>query len=779
MTPSERIAELREQLNHHNRLYYNEATPEISDAAYDLLFHELKDLEEAHPEHDDPNSPTKRVGGTTLEHFAKREHLVPMLSIEDVHELKLELVTAPTAQVTSGEPSDDLFAAQPAAPTHNPYARLAEWFQKLAKNLPSAAELTIEPKIDGVAVSILYQDHQLVYAATRGDGATGDEITANIRTIASIPLTLPAEAPARFEVRGEVFMNDADFARLNEQRDEAGEPAFVNSRNATAGTLKQLDSKLVAARPLDCIFHSFGSIDNRPFATMEEFHHLLPRYGFRATKWLRKAVTEAELLEAVSQLNSDRHDFPYATDGAVVKVNRIDLHQELGATSRFPRWACAFKFLPEQKETLLKDITIQVGRTGVLTPVAELEPVFVSRTTVSRATLHNEEEIQRKDIRIGDTVVVEKAGEIIPAIERVVLEKRRPESVPFSLPEHVNHRCPSCHGPIEKPEGFVAWRCVNFACPAQAVTSIKHFGGRKALDLDGLGEAVAQKLVATGLAPTPLELFRLQLDDLANLMLDPAKSATGETTSKERRFGEKRAQTLLDSLQRAREEVPLNRWIFAMGIPHIGESTSKELSRLHQQLTDLPDSPILGNVTAIADCEEEQRMISPRNKANPPANDSEKAARQTRYDELKAEINRLRDEMADLQVSSDLGPVGAKSLLTFFASEAGEFVLSRLSELEINPQSNNYRPSASPSDVTAADSPVAGKTFVITGTLSQSRDHFKDQIEQAGGKVSGSISKNTHYLLAGEKAGSKLVKAEKLGVSVLNEEKFLALLAEA
>lgn len=773
MTPSERIAQLREQLNHHNRLYYNEATPAISDAAYDTLFHELKDLEEAHPELDDANSPTKRVGGTTLEHFAKREHLVAMLSIEDVHELKQDLQPATPA------PSDDLFAEPPATPSQNPYARLADWFQKLAKNLPSATELTIEPKIDGVAVSILYQDRQLVYAATRGDGTTGDDITANIRTIASIPLTLPAEAPALFEVRGEVFMNDADFARLNEQRDEAGEPAFVNSRNATAGTLKQLDSKLVAARPLDCIFHSFGSIDERPFATMADFHKLLPSYGFRATKWLKRALTEEELLEAVSQLNSDRHDFPYATDGAVVKVNDIDLHRELGATSRFPRWACAFKFLPEQKETLLKDITIQVGRTGVLTPVAELEPVFVSRTTVSRATLHNEEEIQRKDIRIGDTVVVEKAGEIIPAIERVIFEKRPPGSVPFSLPAHVNHQCPSCHGPIEKPDGFVAWRCVNFACPAQAVTSIKHFGGRKALDLDGLGEAVAQKLVETGLAPTPLELFRLQLDDLANLMLDPAKSASGEATSKERRFGEKRAQTLLDSLQRAREEVPLNRWIFAMGIPHIGESTSKELSRLHQSLRDLPKSAILANVSAIADCEEEQKAISPRNKSNPPANDAEKAGRQARYDELKVEIEGLRNEIADLQVSSDLGPVGAKSLLTFFASEAGEFVLNRLSELGINPQSNNYRPSAPAPDAAALDSAIAGKTFVITGTLSLSRDHFKDQIEQAGGKVSGSISKNTDYLLAGEKAGSKLVKAEKLGVEVLSEDKLLELLAEA
>ncbi|WP_411844777.1 NAD-dependent DNA ligase LigA [Roseibacillus persicicus] len=774
MTPAARIAELRDQLHRHNRLYYNEATPEISDAAYDKLFHELKDLEAAHPELDDPNSPTKRVGGTPLEHFSQIDHLVPMLSIEDVHELKESEIELPN----HGD-GLSLFAAPTEIPEHAAAGRLADWFAKLEKNLAPGTALTIEPKIDGVAVSILYRDHQLVYAATRGDGTTGDDITANIRTIGSIPLTLPPEAPALMEVRGEVFMNDLDFAQLNEQRDEAGETAFVNSRNATAGTLKQLDPKLVAARPLDCIFHSFGKVEPRTFETMEQFHQLLPTYGFKATKWLKKAADRESLLEAVAQLNSDRHDFPYATDGAVVKVNDISLHAELGATSRFPRWACAYKFLPEQKETLLKAITIQVGRTGVLTPVAELAPVFVSRTTVSRATLHNEEEIQRKDIRIGDTVVVEKAGEIIPAIERVVLEKRKPNSRPFSLPEHVDYRCPSCHGPIEKPEGFVAWRCVNFACPAQAVTSIKHFGGRKALDLDGLGEAVAQKLVETGLAPTPLDLFDLTLDDLANLMLDPAKTAEGEAASKERRFGEKRAQTLLDALERARSEMPLNRWLFAMGIPHIGESTSKELSRLHENLTSLSESTILPVIAQAAALEDEQRQISPRNKSNPPANETEKAERQKQYERLKNEIAVLKGSLSEVKITPDLGPVAAQSFLNYFASEAGKFVLERLEELEINPASNNFAPKGPELSPEAENSPFVGKNFVITGTLSQSRDHFKELIEQQGGKVSGSVSKNTDYLLAGEKAGSKLTKAQSLGVAVLDEEAFGGMIEQA
>jgi len=586
MPNAERMKELCVELHRHNQLYYNEARPEISDAGYDTLFSELKALEAKHPELADPNSPSQRVGAPPLEHFSQIAHRVPMLSIEDIHELK---------EVPESS-SEDLFdlAEKSGYPSAAP---LAEWFQKLEKALAPGTALTIEPKIDGVAVSILYQDRQLVYAATRGDGTTGDEITANIRTIKSIPLTLPETAPALLEIRGEVFMNDAEFARLNEQREEAGEAVFVNSRNATAGTLKQLDSRLVAKRPLDCIFHSFGEIEPRPFTLVSEFHETITRWGFKASSWLKQAHKEDELLEAVRILNDERHNFPYATDGAVVKVDEISLHEQLGSTSRFPRWACAFKFIPEQKETLLKAITIQVGRTGVLTPVAELEPVFVSRTTVSRATLHNEEEIQRKDIRIGDTVVVEKAGEIIPAIERVIFEKRPSDAKPYSLPEAVNFQCPSCGGPIEKPEGFVAWRCANFACPAQAVTAITHFGSRKALDLDGLGEAVAQKLVAHNLVSTPLDLFKLEEDTLANLMLDPAKSAQGKAVSKERRFGEKRAHTLLSSLERAQKESPLHRWIFAMGIPHIGESTAKELSRLHENLEALITSPLILQLT--------------------------------------------------------------------------------------------------------------------------------------------------------------------------------------
>ena len=475
-----RIKELVAELNRHTVLYYQEANPEISDAEFDSLLGELKKLEEKYPDQIAPDSPTQRVGGAPLEGFEQRKHLVPMLSIEDVHELK----------------DDELEEIRVEAADATRMNNLLDWFKKFERSLGrNDVPLTVEPKIDGVAVSVVYKNGLLDYAVTRGDGESGDDITQNIKTIKSIPLRLPESAPALFEVRGEVFMPNADFAELNRQRDEAGEQAFVNPRNATAGTLKQLDPKLVAARPLDCIFHSYGQVENAPYENLAEFQTTLKEYGLPATHWFKTIANMQDLLEAISQLDQDRHGFAYATDGAVIKVNELALHSELGATSKFPKWACAYKFRPEQMETILRDITIQVGRTGVLTPVAELDPVFVSGTTVSRATLHNEDEIQRKDIRIGDTVVIEKAGEIIPSVVKVIKEKRDSNSIPFNFYEYVHGKCPSCGNGISKEEGFAAWRCTNFTCPAQAVTKITHFASRKALDLNGLGESVAVKLV--------------------------------------------------------------------------------------------------------------------------------------------------------------------------------------------------------------------------------------------------------------------------------------------
>ena len=568
-------------------------------------------------------------------------------------------------------------------------------------------------------------------------------------------------------------MPNAAFTELNTQRVEAGEPAFVNPRNATAGTLKQLDSKLVATRPLDCIFHSYGQVDNPPYTTLSEFQSTLKEFGFPATHWFKTPSSIDDLMQCIVQLDQDRHHFPYATDGAVIKVNDLSLHAQLGTTSKFPKWACAYKFRPEQMETILRHITIQVGRTGVLTPVAELDPVFVSGTTVSRATLHNEDEIQRKDIRLGDTVVIEKAGEIIPSIVKVIKEKRHPESPPFHFYQYVNGKCPSCSAPISREEEAVAWKCTNFTCPAQAITKITHFASRKALDIDGLGESVAIKLVEYNLVKTPLDLFNLSHKTLADLQLDPAKKSDG-TESKHRRFGEKRAQTLIDSLQNAKTNQPLSKWIFSLGIPQVGESAARELSRIHQSIDEISKSNILPSIADIAKLEQQQRHISPRNKTNPPKTETEKDTRQNQYNELKDQIANTKKSLTEYQINSELGPASAQKTIDFFNSEAGKITLASLTEIGINPTSDNHAPI--PTQQQAIDSPIAGKTFVITGTLTKPRPEFKKIIEAKGGKVSSSISKNTHYLLCGEKGGSKRDKAESLSVPILDEEAFNTLL---
>lgn len=709
-----RILELRREINRHDRLYYSEASPEISDGEYDSLFRELEDLEKAHPEAYDPNSPTQRVGGAPLAAFEQREHLKPMLSI------------------------DDLFSE----------GEVAEFFQRLVKNLgEEEIALTVEPKIDGVACSLIYRKGELDYALTRGDGTRGDDITKNVRTIKGVPLKL-AEAPDLLEVRGEVFMPTKGFAELNEKREEEGLALFANPRNATAGTLKSLDPKVVAERPLAFLAHGLGQVEGLEFQTEDEFRALLGELGIPQNRPVWRVSTFKGVLSAIEELDQQRHGLGHGTDGAVIKVLGFRERERLGYTSRAPRWAAAFKYPAEQVETLLREITVQVGRTGVLTPVAELEPVEVSGTTVSRATLHNQEEIERKDVRIGDTVVIEKAGEIIPSVVEVVMDQRKEGAAPYNLVAAMQGQCPSCGGPIEQPEGFVAWRCMNFACPAQAVMRIRHFAGRKALDLEGLGESVALKLVENGLVKTPLDLFSLSLEDLANLMLDPARSADGLTKSKMRRFGEKRSETLLRALERARKEMPLSRWLFAMGIPQIGESAAKELSRLHENLGDLENSEIVRDLAGLPDYEALSK--SKRKKENHP-------------------------RLQAFQIDDNLGPKAAQNLLGFFESEAGQNVLQKFRELACDPRSDNYAPDP---EAASEGLPLAGKTFVVTGKLSAPRPEFAEKIEKNGGKVSGSVSSKTDYLLAGEAAGSKRTKAEKLKVTIIDEGQFREMIGE-
>ena len=716
-SPQQRIRELRAALAHHNQLYYTLATPEISDADYDTLFRELEQLEQQHPELADPNSPSQRVGGAPSTGFQQVHHAVPMLSIDDVFEL------SPDALATTA--------------TTQPAQELIEFYQRLCKNLGgTAATVTIEPKIDGVAVTLLYRNGILAYAATRGDGHTGDNITNNIRTIHTIPLQLVAAnqppVPHTLEIRGEVFMPNAAFATMNAERDDAGLPTFANPRNAAAGTLKQLDPQVVAQRPLAFLAHGLGAYDGPPLATEHDFHELLDKFHIPRNQPLLSAHDLPGVLEAVATINRDRHSLAYATDGAVIKLLDRQLRNHLGTTTRAPRWAAAYKFLPEQQTTTINDITIQVGRTGVLTPVAELTPVLIAGSTVARATLHNQDEIDRKQIHIGATVVVEKAGEIIPAIVKVI---QALAGVPvFSICQHSGGKCPSCGSPITREQGFVAWRCTNFQCPAQAVTRITHFASRKALDLAGLGEIVAEALVRHGHCKTPLDLLDLTEPTLANLNLGSAEAP--------RRYGEKNAAKLLAALTAANTK-PLHRWLFAMGIRQLGEAAAKELSRLHPNLTSLADSPILAEL---------QRDKRPDAKKKNPL-------------------------LAAYAITGDVGPAVAETLTDFFHSAAGQQALARLAELGINPVSDNYRPEATTADLTTM--PLAGKTFVITGTLSIERAAMKEFLEGKGGKVSGTVSAKTDFLLAGAGGGSKLASATKLGVTVIDEDGLTALLADS
>ncbi len=695
--PKSRVDELRKKIRHHDELYYNQATPEISDADYDKLFRELENLESKHPELDEPNSPTKRVGGNPIEGFEQVTHRFPMLSIDDVFELK---------------DSDD------------PTEELVKFYERLQKKLSSKEiAVTVEPKIDGVAVSLLYENGKLSYAATRGDGTTGDNITHNARTIRSIPLELPPGHPETLEVRGEIFMPNQAFADMNAERDEAGLPSFANPRNATAGTLKQLDPKIAAQRPLAFMAHGLGAYEGPELKTEHEFHQLLDTLSIPRNQPVFDAGNLDEVLDAVSKIDTQRHELDYGTDGAVVKVLDRELREQLGFTSRAPRWAAAYKFLPEQQETTLKDISIQVGRTGVLTPVAELDPVLISGSTVSRATLHNQDEIDRKDIRIGDRVLVEKAGEIIPAIVKVI--RHAADSKPFSLYDFVGGKCPHCSGPIVQEDGFVAWRCTNFECSAQAVTRISHFASRKALDLDSVGETVAEALVRNELCSSPLDLFDLTIESLATLNLGTDESP--------RRFGEKNGAKVLAALEKSKQK-PLNRWLYAMGIRHVGESAAKELSRLHKNLKEIADSAIL------------QELLK----------------------DTRADAKKKNEFLAKHNITGDVGKAVAETTTEFFSSDAGQQVLSRLESLNIDPKPDNYLPIVAEADL--SEMPLIDKTFVITGSLSMERGQMKSLIESKGGKVSGSISGKTDYLVAGEGGGSKRDKAEKLGVEIIDEE---------
>ncbi len=768
-----RHAQLAEEIRRHDHAYYVEGRQIISDREYDQLFKELQELEKNFPDLVTPESPTQRVGGAPSEKFARVKHLVPMLS--------LDKVSASDSPTKDEVPDRD---QRNRAQDENTLAELRAFDTTIRKQLGrDKVQYIIEPKVDGVSISVHYRHGKLALGVTRGDGTEGDDITANLKTVRGIPLELDLKnPPALLEVRGEAYISIKDFDALNAKFAADGEKPFPNARNATAGTLKQLAPKLVAQRPIRAVFYAVGAVNGIEFKTHSEMLESLAKFGLPTQKlwWVCDGIEEVLKVyreKIVAHYNEDkdlRRQLPYEIDGIVLKVNTLADWPKIPGRSRAPGYAIVHKPVPwiTPAETVLKAITVQVGRTGVLTPVAELEPVFVQGSTIARATLHNEDEIRRKDIRIGDTVVVRKAGMVIPEIFEVVKTKRPPGAQEFDLFQHVGGKCPACGGPIakEKMSGGdtdeVAWRCQNIAgCPAQLTRRVEYFAQRKALDLESLGGIVAEKLVERGLVKEPLDLFDLKLEVLGKLNLG--------TDDEPRTFGEKNATKILDALQRAKT-APLSRWIHALAIADVGEATAKQLAATHESLEALAHSKVLRDIRDLGAKESERAEISPRSRKNPPKDEVEKASRQQQDEALKAEMAEIesRLEAGGLKAKLvEVGPVAAASVLDFFASAAGKKVLARIRELNIKPTSEKATIAATTKGV------FAGKTFVLTGTLpTLTREEATAKIEAAGGKVTGSVSKKTDFVLAGAEAGSKLTKAQELGVKILDEAEFRALL---
>lgn len=800
-----RHAKLAAEIRRHDHAYYVVGRAEITDYEYDQLFRQLQELEKEFPQLVTPESPTQRVGGAPAEGFARVKHLQPMLSLE-----KVEAAEHPTR---AEEPDRD---KRNRAQDERTLVALESFNATICKQLKrDRVEYILEPKVDGVSISVHYRRGKLALGVTRGDGAFGDDITANLRTVRAIPLELNLKHPPELlEVRGEAYMANQDFGALNKKLAAAGEKTLPNARNATAGTLKLLDPKLVAQRPVSAVFYAVGVCEGIEFTSHAEMIRQLAAFGLPTQKkwWLCEDIAEVlkiyrkEIVADYDEARDLRKQLPYDIDGLVLKVNRYDDCERIPGKTRAPGYAIVHKPVPwiTPAETILRAITVQVGRTGVLTPVAELEPVFVQGSTVARATLHNEDEIRRKDIRIGDTVVIRKAGMVIPEVLEVLKSKRPAGAKEFDLFAHVGGKCPACGGPIAKDkillpanpklsregpeeserekelfpsqpsrssrdiqsEEEVAWRCQNVAgCPAQLMRRVEYFAQRKALDIESLGGIVAEKLVERGLVKEPLDLFDLKLEQLAKLNLG--------TDEEPRVFGEKNATKIIEALQRAKT-APLQRWIHALAISDVGETTAKQLAVTHQTLEDLAQSAVLRDILALGTKETERAEISPRSRKNPPKNDAEKAAREKRDAELKAEIAEIeaRLEQGGLKARlPEVGPVAAASVLNYFASDAGKKVLGRLRELGIQPENDLSAATA------AAPGPLAGKTVVLTGTLpTLTREQATAMIEAAGGKTSSSVSKRTHLVLTGEAAGSKLDKARELGVPVIDEAEFRRLL---
>jgi DNA ligase (NAD+) len=661
LSAAERAEELRRLIDHHNQLYYVEAKPEISDREFDRLFDELKALETVHPELATPDSPTQRVGGQPIEGFRSVRHRHPMLSIDN---------------------------------TYSP-DELRDFDQRARKLLPDEnISYVVELKIDGVAISLTYDAGRLAVGATRGDGERGDDVTHNLRTIRELPLRLRTDQPPEFlEARGEVYMLREDLARLNRERVEQGLEPFANPRNSAAGALKLLDPRLCAARRLRLFAYSLSGARGTEVQTHQQALDTLKAYGFPLNANVAVFDTIDGVIDYCLGWSERRHDLPYETDGMVIKINDLDQQRRLGMTSRSPRWVVAFKFAAEQALTKLLRIEVQVGKTGKLTPVAHLEPVRLAGTTVSRASLHNADEIARKDIRVGDMVVVEKAGEIIPYVVRSEPGARKGDEQAFVFPSS----CPVCGSAVEREEDEADHRCTGPTCPAQLKERLRFYAHRHAMDVEGLGTAIIDQLVDSGLVGSIPDLYRLTMESLLGL----------------ERMGKKSAQNLLDGLQESKGR-GLTRVLTGLGIRHVGEHAAEILAK-------------------------EFRNVDELMKASP------------------EQLSRV----------CGIGPVLAESVHRYFQSESGRKTIQDLASAGVKMEED------APAGESSDGATLAGKTFVVTGTLSRyGRDEIEAIIKKMGGKATGSVSKKTDYVVAGEKAGSKLEKAKQLGIPVLNEDEF-------
>lgn len=665
MSTRTKIDNLRSELNDHNYRYYVLDDPVISDAEYDRLLRELQSLEDTHPELITDDSPTQRVGALPLEGFGNIEHRIPMQSLANAMD------------------SDELLAF---------HDRL---IRRLGKE--QAIEYIAEPKLDGLAVELVYENGQFVNGSTRGDGTTGEDITQNLKTIRAIPLALRVEtqsAPALLEVRGEVFIRKDDFKKLNKQQEENDKPVFANPRNAAAGSLRQLDSGITATRPLSIFCYQAGVVEGTTFETHSEFLAALQNWGCPVNPEIKILNGIEEAITFHSNLESHRNSLPYEIDGSVIKVNNYALREELGVRSRSPRWAIAGKFKAQQETTVIEDIVLSVGRTGAVTPVAKLQPVKVGGVVVSNVTLHNQDEIDRKDIRVGDTVLIQRAGDVIPQVVKVIKEKRPSNTSPFKM----TNTCPECDHDVYRPEDEVVARCQNLSCPAQVKRRIEHFVSKNAMDIDGVGEKLIDQLVEKNLVKSVDDLYHLTLDQLSEL----------------ERMAEKSAKNTISAIDNSKSTT-FHRFVYALGIRNVGEHVAKVLEK-----------SFTGNIEIF----------------------------------MKTNAEVLED-------IDEVGPIVAETIVKFWADETNVNIVNNCFKLGISLESVKNE----------TEQIFMGKTFVFTGSLeSITRKEGKEIVEARGGRAAGSVSAKTDYIVAGENAGSKLKKAEKLGIPVLTESEFMDLI---